>query len=351
MMTLNPKPEGNPRGDHGNPSEHLTACDVDQQTPASVNIGDPWLARYCHSKLLRPDTAKSASNDINAIDREVYGESTHPILFRIGNGGAGYTGVLQILAERFISTHGNDFRIGWVTNHSRHSQVALLADIVQVALTYEPHNEDLAIEEGWCRRVCRAFNDHFILAGPASNAAQLQSGSGIVDALQVFSSSAANGSGKKAMLFHTRGDGSATYAKEQLFWSTASVSADGKPWYRTEPRAPYQALEGADKAGAYLLTDRATYLTAKRDGAIPNLRAFCEGGSELLNPCSALVNTKVPDSAGQRKAVEFVEWLGGEEAQGIVGEYGRDWSHEKALFTVGVKNEFDAGERLIHLDF
>jgi len=318
--------------------------------PATIPIDHPWLSRLSQSAILYHDNGPSGSNEIHTVDKEIYGNPSYPILFRIGNGGAGYTGLLQLLAEHYLSSRRHQFRIGWVSNHSRHTQAALLADIVQVALTYEPQNEDLAIEEGWCRRVCRAFNDHFILAGPASDPAGLRRrGDGVVDALRAIAMHADGGSA--STVFHTRGDGSATYFREQKLWARAQVSTAGAPsWLCTHAVPPYQALVKAEEASAYLLTDRATYLTAKRDGVIPNLRVYVEGGAELLNPCAAVVNVKAANDPAHMAAWEFAEWLASDEAEGLVRGYGKDWSCGKALFTVATQDEFEASESLINLD-
>ena len=235
----------------------------------------------------------------------------HPILFRIGNGGAGYTRILKVLCTKFIWTHGSDFRIGWVANHSRHSHIALLADVVQVALTYEPEIEELAVREGWCRRVqAPAFWDHFVLVGAKFNPASLQPGCSIGEALKTIAETGA--------LFQTRGDGSATFERETKLWKAAGIDTASATWLQTHAVPPYEALKKASQDGAYILTDRGTFLTAKQDGSIPELVVYVEGGKELLNPCSALTNTKVADSPGQRMAERFAEWLGGETAQSLI---------------------------------
>ncbi|KAK5118578.1 hypothetical protein LTR85_008043 [Meristemomyces frigidus] len=322
--------------------------------PERIDVLHLWIARFCQSKLLYRDNNPRAdlvdsltgSDEISTTDKETYGNPCHPILFRIGNGGAGYTGVLKVLAERYIETHGSDFRIGWVANHSRHTQVALLGDVVQVALTYEPNNEDTAIEEGWARRVCRAFNDHFILVGSKRNAAKIEPGIVITEVLRAISKRAESDS--KDTIIHTKGDGSATYFKEQKLLRAAGVDTLHVSWMHTHRLPPYQALENAAKEylSVYLLTDRATYLTAKRDGVIPDMRVYAEGGEELLNPCAALINTMVASSPSQVAAVDFAEWLSSTEAQNIVEQYGKSWDHGKALFTVAEQEDFVSADRL-----
>ncbi|KAF2216264.1 hypothetical protein CERZMDRAFT_33176 [Cercospora zeae-maydis SCOH1-5] len=321
-----------------------------------VAISDPWVSRFHDSALLRAGDGPAGSEQISLADHEVYGALDHPIRFRIGNGGAGYTGILRALAEAYIAENGNDFRIGWVSNHSRHSQIALLADVVQLALTYEPENEDIAINEGWTKRVGRAFNDHFMLVGPED--VQLKATS-IGDALKEIALSNAQGyddttTPGRRLLFHSRGDGSATFAKETRLWKAAGVDPllAEQSWLSIDPLTPYEALVKAETEQAFLLTDRATFLTAWQNGVIPRLAAHIEGGEELLNPCSALVHSQSTDSSAEailkhEAAVQFGEWLiGGPKAQDIIRDYGRDWEAGHALFTVAGEDDFDEEDRL-----
>lgn len=305
--------------------------------PELIHRSHPWVSRYYSSTIL---TQTIGSDLISTTAKEVYGNNIHPIAFCIGNGGAGYTGILKVLCLKFIWSHGGDFRITWDANHSRHTQLALLADIVQVALTYEPDIEKLAEQEGWCRRVCApAFWDHFILVGPNSNPAGVTPGCDSSHALRKIAECEA--------LFHTRGDGSATFEKEHKLWKEAGIdAATSANWLRTHAVPPYPALERAARDGAYLLTDRATFLTAKKDGVIPDLLVYVEGGEMLLNPCSAVINTKVPDSTSQRLATRFTEWLAEEPAQSILRGYGRVWEHGMPLFTGARQQDFGREEKL-----
>ena len=333
-------------GANGHIKQEVSALDIDRWTgfipPKQIHISHPWLSRYYDSTILH--NAIGAENIITT-DKEIYGNPSHPIAFRIGNGGAGYTHVLDLLCTTFIQNRGNDFRIAWVANHTRLTQVALLADIVQVALTYEPEIEELTVKEGWCRRVCApAFWDHFVIVGPKTNPAGLPPG--------VEPSMAMRRIVEKRALFHTRGDGSATYTKEQSLWEEASVDAStiSADLLQTHALPPYQALEQAEKDNAYLLTDRATFLAAKEGGTIPGLTVYVEGGEGLLNPCSALINTRVPNSPEQRLGVSFAQWMGQEQAQTIVKGYGKDWKAQMPLFTAIGREEFGEGEKLAGRD-
>ncbi|KAG9942142.1 hypothetical protein KCU85_g9323, partial [Aureobasidium melanogenum] len=286
------------------------------------------------------------SNLIHTRASATYGDPSHPLAFRLGNGGAGHTGILRLLCEYFIASRGGGFCIEWVSNHSRHSQIALLGDVVQVALTYEPEYEDLAVREGWAQRVARVFNDHFILVGPTCNSAGVLLDGSIKDAMKAIADYGSSSNKKyESGIFQTRGDGSATFYKELALWELAEVDlSTAMSWRVTKPGTPYEALLHADRTGAYIITDRATYLTAKRDNALRTTVPFIEGGPKLLNPCSALINTKAPHNTLAR---EFASWLGTQEVQQMVAKYGQRWSVATPIFSPAEQQDMTRAERLI----
>lgn len=303
-------------------------------------VSDPFLARYHpHSVVLQHE---SGPRLVCTRRKEVYGSPSDPIAFDIGNGGAGFTGILQKLSEAYIEHRGGGIRIGWIPNHSRHSQAALLADILQVALTYEPEYEDMTVKEGWARKECRAFNDHFVVIGDAANVAGLEPDDDAVSAFRKISGTYSSLPG--TIGFCTRGDGSATFAKELEIWRQTGLKAMGAAWMKTHVTTPFGALEEASQDGVYILSDRATYLTFKHRNPGNNLRCFVEGGPLLLNPCSAMINLKSPPDIEARL---FAEWLHDGEAQRIVERFGGDWTGtELPLFSPAAQADLVPAERL-----
>ena len=279
---------------------------------------------------MRPEPGPQAHNRINTSTTAVYGDAAAPLGFRLGNGGAGHTGLLRELCEAFIRRHDDNFHIEWVINHSRHTQIALLGDIVQVALTYEPEWEDIGIAEGWAERVTMTFHDRFILVGPASNPANVSEGADVKTAMREIAMCGERFRGADRALFHSRGDGSATHYKELQLWGLCGVDlAYARPWRRRFQLTPYEALRRADKDSAYTLTDRATFLTAAQDGVALSLRVYVEDGKHLVNPCAALINLEAPVN---RLAREFAHWLALEEAQAIIENFGKSWKKGLPIF-------------------
>jgi len=279
---------------------------------------------------LRPEPDPQVLNLINTSTTAVFGDASAPLGFRLGNGGAGHTGLLRQLCEAFIRRHDVAFRIEWVINHSRHTQIALLGDIVQVALTYEPEWEDIGIAEGWAERVTMAFHDRFMLVGPASNPANVNSGADIKIAMRDIATYGERYNGAPNALFHSRGDGSATHYKELQLWGLCGVDlAHAGSWRRRIPLTPYEALKRANEEGAYTVTDRATFLTVMEHGAASDLRVYVEDGKHLVNPCAALVNLKAPVNELAR---DFAHWLALDDAQDIIEDFGKRWKLGLPIF-------------------
>lgn len=61
----------------------------------------------------------------------------------------GHTGLLEALATAYLAARRDTASISWIHNHSRNTQLALLSGDIDIALTYERDQEDLAQSEGW----------------------------------------------------------------------------------------------------------------------------------------------------------------------------------------------------------
>ncbi|KAJ0115508.1 hypothetical protein J7T55_012788 [Diaporthe amygdali] len=250
---------------------------------------------------------------------EVYGRG--PVLIRIGNGGAGATGLIGALANDYLSTLPEERSIVWICNHSRNSQLALLHGYVDIALTYERDQEELAKAEGWSVTKGCAFHDHFCIAGPLEDPANVRNAISLSDGLQRVA--------KSRSLFHSRADTSATMWKERGLWSTCNLlpweyggGISDRQWYQTSLLSPSEALKKADAAGAYLLTDRSTLLRQVSTGTISNTTVFFEPTSEndfLMNSCYAVCSP-----TASRETLDFLEYLLTDRAQDLIKSYGKD---------------------------
>ena len=122
------------------------------------------------------------------------------------------------------------------------------------------------------------YND-FVIAGPASDPAGLK-GLPITDAFAKLAKSDAR--------FVSRGDDSGTHIRELALWKAAGF--ERAPESRAEYLSAGQGMGGclvmADEKGAYVLTDRGTYLAFRPK---LDLVVLVEGDASLRNPYGAIL--------------------------------------------------------------
>lgn len=257
---------------------------------------------------------------------------------------------MRALSEDYLTTQPQPASIAWICNHSRNTQLALLHDYIDIALTYERAQESIAADEGWSTTVGCAFHDHFCLAGPVSDPANIGSSPSVYDALLRIA--------ETKSLFHSRADASATMWKEQDLWSrcglapweeghsnvisspslppstdTASTSSE---WYQTTLYTPSEALITADTAGAYLLTDRSTLLRQTSLQNVHQTTVFFEPTSSddvLVNSCYALISPREENTMGNATEIKkFLEYMFSERGQTVIATFGRDTLGGFSLF-------------------
>lgn len=190
--------------------------------------------------------------------------------------------------------------------------------------------EDKFIAEGYgLYRRDIMYND-FVILGPKDDMAGIK---GMKSASKAFAALA-----KAKAPFVTRGDMSGTHVKEMEVWEEAGLKPEGD-WYDTfvdgKKGNKATTLYANDKK-AYVLMDRATYLTLKKD---IDLAPLVEGDQILLNLIAVIpVNPQKIANVNAAGAKAFIEWLESDEAQGIIKVFGVD-KYGEPLFFPNAKKE------------
>jgi tungstate transport system substrate-binding protein len=159
------------------------------------------------------------------------------------------------------------------------------------------------------------YND-FVILGPAADPVGIRGEKQVTAALAKIA--------KAQALFMTRGDSSGTHVKEMELWKKAGIKPAG-PWYVTyekgaEGNAP--TTRHADLRQAYILMDRATYLTLKKE---IGLQVLMEKDPDLLNYIAVIrMNPAKFPKANVVGATAFVDWLVSGEAQSLIKSFGVD---------------------------
>ncbi|MDM7464195.1 substrate-binding domain-containing protein [Tepidimonas taiwanensis] len=179
-----------------------------------------------------------------------------------------------------------------------------------VLLVHDRAAEERFVADGWgVQRRDVMFND-FVLVGPQGDPARVRGGD-IVEALRRIAEQRAP--------FVSRGDRSGTHAAELRYWALAGVEPTSNGAYRACGCGMGPALNIAAGTGAYVLTDRGTWL-AFRNRA--DLVVLVEGDRRLRNEYGViLVN---PARHPHVRAVEgqrFIDWLTGPAGQAAIADY------------------------------
>ncbi|KAJ5107982.1 hypothetical protein N7456_004657 [Penicillium angulare] len=253
---------------------------------------------------------------------------TGEIKLRIGNGGAGQSGLIKVLADAFIKSSvangSSPFKIAWYKSDTTQSINYLKDNTVDIGITYTPAAETIATNRGIAKAPAYyAFRDRFILVGPKSNPANLTSNQDILSMFANIFSKAEEGAtvNGTSVRFLARYDKSATNIKDsqlwigigQVPWATAYST-----WYHQYIAYPVQALKAAILLKEYTLTDRGTLLSID-EGLREKVKVYKVGSDEkddlLLNPAHMLVGR---DVVNEELAGRFAEWVISEEGQGNV---------------------------------
>lgn len=179
-----------------------------------------------------------------------------------------------------------------------------------VLLVHDQAAEEKFVADGFAlQRFAVMYND-FVLVGPAADPA-LSKSPDIVQALRKVA--AANSA------FVSRGDKSGTHAAELRFWKMTPAPHGKGSGYRECGCGMGQALNIAAATGAYVLTDRATWLSFKNRA---DLQVLVQGDQRLFNQYGVLaVNPAKHPHVKAQDAQKFVDWVLSPAGQAVIAAY------------------------------
>lgn len=187
-----------------------------------------------------------------------------------------------------------------------------------VVLAHARDAEEAFVREGYGVNRCSLMYNDFVLLGPPGDPAEV---SGLTDVAGAYRRLHERG----APLV-SRGDGSGTSLREQTLWKLAGVTPDAT----FSKQGMLATLVQASAGGAYVLSDRSTYLFHRDE---LNLAVLVEGDQRLFNPYGVMaVNPDKVAGVAFAEAMELIRFLAGPEGQTLIRDYGRD-RFGKALFT------------------
>lgn len=203
-----------------------------------------------------------------------------------------------------------------------------------VLLVHAPSSEKALMDAGWGRDRMLVMHNDFILVGPAADPAGVK-GMAVVDAYKTIVAAQA--------AFITRGDDSGTHKAELALWKKAELDpATFSPdFYISTGQGMGASLTIASEKGAYIFTDRATYLASKEN---LDLEVLVEGDAALLNVYHVItVNPEKWPKANYDGAMAFAKFMTEPATQKIIGAFGVDKFGQPLFFPDADKTDADLG--------
>ncbi|MBI5839037.1 MAG: substrate-binding domain-containing protein [Chloroflexi bacterium] len=201
-----------------------------------------------------------------------------------------------------------------------------------VLLVHAPSSEVTFMDGGFGKDRMLVMHNDFIIVGPADDPAGIKE-LGPKDAFIAIYNAAAP--------FVSRGDDSGTHKKELSFWTKAELDPKGQAWYIETGQGMGASLTVASEKGAYILTDRATYLANKGN---VQLEILLEGNNTLLNVYHVItVNPDKWPKVNYEGALAFANFIIDPATQELIGQFGVEEFGQPLFHPDADKTDADLG--------
>jgi tungstate transport system substrate-binding protein len=203
-----------------------------------------------------------------------------------------------------------------------------------VLLVHAPSSEVTFMEGGFGKDRMLVMHNDFIIVGPANDPAGIK-GLGPKEAFIAIYNAAAP--------FVSRGDDSGTHKKELSFWAKAELDprTEKPAWFLETGQGMGASLTVASEKGAYILTDRATYL-ANKDNL--QLEVLLEGNNALLNVYHVItVNPDKWPAVNYEGAMAFATFMTDVATQEVIGAFGVEKFGQPLFYPDADKTDADLG--------
>ena len=221
------------------------------------------------------------------------------------------SGLFERILPAFEDRTGIDVRVVAVGT-GQAIEIARRGDADVLFVHHTPSEEAFVAAGYGIERVDVMYND-FVIVGPATDPAGIRA---MTDAPAALARIA----GARAA-FVSRGDDSGTHLRELSLWAAAGVdptAASGR-WYRETGSGMGTALNTGSALGAYVLTDRGTWISFANKG---DLDVLVAGDERLVNQYGVVpVDPQRHPHVKADLARAFVDWLISDEGQAAIAAY------------------------------
>ena len=194
---------------------------------------------------------------------------------------------------------------------------------VDAILVHSRKAEDAFLADGYGTHRREIMYNDFVLIGPSDDPAGIAGAESAVAALVAIAEAQAD--------FVSRGDDSGTHKKELSLWVAAGVAPQGD-WYKAVGAGMGASLNTAAGLGAYIMSDRASWLNFanKADQAL-----LFAGDPVLFNQYAFLpVNPERHPHVKAELAEKLEAWLVSDKAKDLINGYS---INGETLFTFNAK--------------
>jgi len=242
------------------------------------------------------------------------------------------SGLLDVLIPLFET--GTSYKVQTVAVGSGQAMKMGEEGNADVLLVHAPASEVTFMENGFGKDRALIMHNDFIVVGPSSDPAGIKS-LPVMDAFKAIY--------EKSATFISRGDDSGTHKAELNLWKKASLDPKtaAPAWYLETGQGMGASLTVASEKGAYILTDRATYLANKGN---LQLDILVEGDKSLLNIYHVItVNPDKWSKANYDGAIAFLKFLTQPSTQEIIGKFGVDKYSQPLFYPDADKTDEELG--------
>jgi tungstate transport system substrate-binding protein len=176
-----------------------------------------------------------------------------------------------------------------------------------VLITHDSAGEMEFVAGGYGHSRRYVMQNDFIIVGPPDDYAKVR-GLNALAALRQLA--------QREIPFVSRADDSGTHRRELRLWREAGVKPAGD-WYMQAGVGMGDALLLAGQKHAYILADRATYLTFKPR---VDLDVMVDGDPPLANKYAVII---VAGARNEAAGKVFADWLLGPHGRSVISSFGR----------------------------
>ena len=224
------------------------------------------------------------------------------------------SGLLDAILPQFTHATGIAVRVvavgtGQAIRNARNGD----ADVL---LVHAKAAEEQFVADGFAARRHDLMYNDFVIVGPASDLAATSGERDVVAALKKIAAA--------AIPFASRGDDSGTHKKEQALWKQTGINPAQTQfkWYRETGSGMGATLNIAVGMGAYVMTDRATWIVFGNKG---NFEIHVQGDPKMFNQYGVMaISEKKHPHVKATAAAQLVQWLTGSVGQSAIATYQRD---------------------------